>query len=47
MQANGIDYSLIFNASHNREYYIWYTESMDTPIIWTQHRDFPFSGTGH
>lgn len=47
MQTNGTYFSLVFNASYNREYYIWYTDSLTAPVTWSQYNGYPFSGTGH
>ncbi|MBN2162224.1 MAG: hypothetical protein JXR25_16510 [Pontiellaceae bacterium] len=46
MQTNGAYYSLIFNASYNREYFIWQTDSLAPPVEWKRYSGYPFSGTG-
>jgi hypothetical protein len=45
MQTNGY-FNLIFNASYNRDYYVWYTESLSSPLTWIQYNATPMPGAG-
>ncbi len=45
MQTNDY-FSLIYTASLNRDYYVWYADSLATPLVWTQYSETPVAGAG-
>jgi glycosidase len=44
VSTNG-DFSLVYSASSNRDYYVWHTDSL-TNLVWARYSEVPVPGTG-